>query len=652
MEEITVTGSQLGGTDSLSEPVFQLNNDEWRRGRESTLGRALESLPGVQADTFGGGASRPVIRGQSGPRVPILSSGSALMDASDVSPDHAVTIEPFLVEGIEVLRGPDALRFGAAAATGVVNVMDQKIPEEVPPEGFLGDIELRGGAQYHEDAAAARVSAGAGNWAVRLEGLRRTADDYRVPDWEHKRLDGSWTRSTSGSAAISWVGDDGYLGVAYSSTRSKYGLPGHDHAHHDCHPHGLHLHCGSHDHAEGHGHHEPSTDVHPEHPEPPWVNLRSHRYDLRGAWYDPLPGVATVRVAGAMTDYRHHEIDDGSIASTFRNRGYDARLEVEHTPLGGWEGVLGVESARSRFGSSGVESFLPEAITTRTSLFAVEKYKLSDWQFAFGARQDWSSVRPTQDSSSSHYAATSLSASAHWTVAPSYVLGLTLARTQRAPNSQELHAQGVHLATNTYELGDPNLQKETTKQVELSFRKIEGDTRFDLSVYTSRVNNYIYAQALDQHDGFSLVRYAQAEAEFHGVEGRVDHAFNRHFSAGAFGDMVRGRLSSGGGDLPRMPAARLGLRAQATVRNWSGDIELYRVLRQTHVAPHEQETGGYTALNAMISYDGRVGGHPYTVYIQGSNLLNSKMLNHASFLAHQAPLPGRQVMLGVRLELN
>src|SRR5690606_2765330 len=228
--------------------------------------------------------------------------------------------------------------------------------------------------------------------------------------------------------------------------------------------------------------------------------------------------------------------------STFRNRGYDARLEIEHAPLGGWEGVLGVESARSRFGSTGVESFLPEAVTTRTSLFAVEKYQLSNWEFAFGARQDWSSVRPTQGGSSSHYAATSLSASANWTVAPSYVLGLTLSRTQRAPNSQELHAQGVHLATNTYELGDPNLQKETTRQAELSLRKTEGDTRFQFSVYASQVNNYISAQTRDRHDWFSLVQYAQADAEFHGVEGRVDHAFNRHFSAGVFGDMVRGRL--------------------------------------------------------------------------------------------------------------
>src|SRR3546814_15854035 len=84
---------------------------------------------GVHADTFGAGASRPVIRGQTAPRVKVLSDGSELMDASGVSPDHAITSEPMLARHIEVLRGPATLLYGGGAIGGVVNVIDDKIPQ-------------------------------------------------------------------------------------------------------------------------------------------------------------------------------------------------------------------------------------------------------------------------------------------------------------------------------------------------------------------------------------------------------------------------------------------------------------------------------------------------------------------------------------------
>jgi iron complex outermembrane receptor protein len=62
-----------------------------------------------------------------------------------------------------------------------------------------------------------------------LEGTTRDADDYRVPDLDERRIAGTRAKSSSGSAGFSFVGDDGYLGLAYSYRDDDYGLPGHSH---------------------------------------------------------------------------------------------------------------------------------------------------------------------------------------------------------------------------------------------------------------------------------------------------------------------------------------------------------------------------------------------------------------------------------------
>src|SRR5690606_18076606 len=233
--------------DAMSMPVDVLDGANLVLKREATLGDTLNGLPGVHADTFGAGASRPVIRGQTAPRVKVLSDGSELMDASGVSPDHAITSEPMLARRIEVLRGPSTLLYGGGAIGGVVNVLDDKIPVAVPEHGVEGFAELRGATGSGERAGAFGLTAGQDNFAIHVEGLKRRSKDYQVPGWPDRRLAGSYEESTTGSIGLSWIGSRGYVGVAYTNAESDYGLPGHEHEYESCHPHGSHLHCGGHD---------------------------------------------------------------------------------------------------------------------------------------------------------------------------------------------------------------------------------------------------------------------------------------------------------------------------------------------------------------------------------------------------------------------
>ena len=152
---ITVSASALNRPlERMTQPAVVLDEDQLIERRGATLGETLSGLPGVHADTFGGGANRPIIRGQSAPRVQVLSYGSSLMDASAISPDHATTAEPLLAQRIEVLLGPATLLYGGGSIGGVVNVIDNKIPTAVPDEGFEGEAEVRGATGTGERAAA------------------------------------------------------------------------------------------------------------------------------------------------------------------------------------------------------------------------------------------------------------------------------------------------------------------------------------------------------------------------------------------------------------------------------------------------------------------------------------------------------------------
>ncbi|WP_345792080.1 TonB-dependent receptor [Thauera sp. JM12B12] len=649
---VTVSASALAlGSDQMSTPVSVIAGDELVRRRAATLGETLAGEPGIAASYFGAGASRPIIRGMDGPRVKLLSDGSEIMDASTISPDHAVAIEPMLSEQIEVLRGPSALAYGGGAIGGVVNVLDKRVPTAVPERGVEGSVELRADSVANGVAGAFEVTAGSGNLAFHAEGLKRDARDYRVGSgWDHGRVGGSYNQTETGSLGVSWVGARGYLGVAYSRQRNEYGLPGHSHEYEACHPHGDHLHCGHHGEEDDHEH------EHDEHAATPYVKLDSERWDLRGELLEPFAGFTRARLRASYTDYGHDEIeqDEGidSVGTRFRSKASDARVELEHAPLGGWRGVLGLQTGRRDFRADGDEAYVSPTVTTRHAAFLIEEYTLADWRFEAGLRHEWQDI--DVDSSTQRdrsHRGNSVSLGAVWDFAPQYSLGMTLSRTQRLPTAEELYARGLHMATSTWERGNPELKAETANNVDLTLRKLAGPTTLSVSVFHNRIDDYIHARTLDAYEDFQLIEYAQRDARFTGIEGAIRQQLDATFGLTLFGDYVRARLEAGDGDrdLPRIPAHRVGLRLDAKWNAWRAEAEVYRVGRQDDVAAFELETPGYNMVNVGLSYSGRYKATPWQVYVKGNNLGNQLAYAHTSFIKNVAPLEGRNLVVGMRL---
>ncbi|OYY27036.1 MAG: TonB-dependent receptor [Acidovorax sp. 28-64-14] len=653
---VSASGLQLGANE-MTTPTAVLEGDELVRRREPTLGETLGNEPGITSSHFGAGASRPIIRGMDGPRVKVLSDGAELHDASTISPDHAVASEPLLATQIEVLRGPSALVYGDGAVGGVVNVLDGKVPTAIPPKGYEGSAELRANTGAREGAGAFSLTGGAGNLAVHVEGVARDAGDYRVgkgwaPDGEPTRkVPGSFNRTDTGSVGLSWVGDRGYLGAAYTRQTAKYGLPGHNHSFEGCHTHGNHLHCGAHDEEDGHDHGAE------EHSDVPVVDLRSERLDIRGELRNPFTGFSALRLRAGVTDYVHDEVEDGAIATTFKNKAYDTRMELQHEPLAGFKGVVGLQTSQRKFSAIGEEAYVQPTVTRKTGLFALEEYRLNDWygdwRFEAALRHDRQAAEALASGSAGgterSHNGTSASLGAVWKFTPGYQVGTSFTRASRAPSAEELYARGLHMATSTYERGNANLRSETSQNIDLSLKKTSGDTTFGISVFRNRISNYIYGRTLDEVDGLQLLQYSQADATFTGIEGQVRQRVTRNMGVTLFGDTVRAKLD-GGGLLPRIPATRAGVRLDANWNAWEGQVEWVQVARQNRVAAFETATPGYGMLNLGVSYRGQLSsGTPWQVYLKANNLTDRLAYAHTSFIKNAAPLMGRNITVGVKV---
>lgn len=639
--------------------------------RAPTIGDALADELGVYSNQYGSGSSRPVIRGQDGPRVKVLQHASETADVSTLSPDHAVTVDPILAKQVEVIRGPSTLLYGAGTVGGLVNVTDQKIPTQMPEDGLEGTVGLRYNSGSDEKLASAGVTAGIGeNFALRVEGSKRKANDYIAPDYFHehddelekeRRVGNTFAEGQTVNIGGSWIHDRGFIGLSYSNRQDQYGLPGHSHEYHGCILHGDHFHgCPTPDDSDAPAHEEHGG---------PWVDLKSERYEVRTELEQPFAGFEKLRAHASFTDYEHDELEENEVISNFKSKGYDGRLELVHVPVAGWEGVIGTQISQQKINLAASEHdhhedgdeddeehhvhgsgvVMPDTRTQKYSLFALEHKQLGDVHVELGARVDHQKV--TVDSEQKDYSGTGLSASAaaNWEFAPSYKLSVVGSHQQRLPLAQELYADGLHFATNTYELGNPDLDKETSNNLELGLH-YEGDKLdYHVHVYHNWFDDYIYGETVAQKGNLRGVQYTQDKARFYGTEAQAGYQINDMYKVSVFGDYVRGKIE--GENAPRVPAGRLGTKVEADFADgWSGLAEYYHVFNQDKIASYEDETQGYNMVNVGLSYANSLAdNNAYRVYFKANNLLDDQVYSHTSFLSN-IPQVGRNFTVGVQYD--
>lgn len=707
LDRLTVTGERSINPALTVLPVQILTGDELVHRRKATLGETLDGLPGVHLDNFGGGASRPVIRGQTLPRIEILSDGANVFDASSVSPDHAIATDPMLLDAVEIIRGPAAVVYGGNAMSGAVNLIDSRVPKRLPENGVSGAAEVRLGSGDQEKTGIGRVTAGFGQIALHAEVARHQSDDYDIPGGQ---LRDSFAEGTTSSFGASWVTANGYIGAAHTVQESKYGLPGHSHANGVCHTHGIDLHCAAHGAYE-----DPfgSSDDHTA-----WINLRSERTDLRADYDDPLPGFDHLRLRFSTTDYKHDEIDGPAYFNRYTNEVDDGRLELTHKPLWGFSGTLGVQYTDGTFSGLNVNNMhvpfpkngygldsVRHHDTKNRAVFLSESRAFGPVDFSIAMRKDWRETTvgtpaflhafddeykalfagwygPDWYSYLSNELITdfvkknppakvnpfSASIGATWNLDGGYSTSLSFGRTQRAPSVRELYAYGNNLATNSYEVGLARSRSasstfpesrtdvlETTRSADLTLRKVGGSVEFEVGVFYQDIEDYVFARLIetDSETGVphNYLLYTAADATFRGVDGQVSFQLNEANRLTLFGDYVRAKLKTEDDNVPRIPPGRLGVRHQWSSGPFAVDAEYYHTFSQDRLASYETKTSGYDMLNATISYRLELTPRQSAeFYIRANNLLNETAYVHTSFVKDQSPLRGRNMVIGVRYD--
>jgi iron complex outermembrane receptor protein len=616
--------------------------------QQATLGETLAGLPGISSSYFGPGASRPVIRGLDSNRVRILQNGIDTIDASSTSPDHAVSVEPFLVKRIEVVRGPAALLYGSAAVGGVVNVIDHRIETELPARPVTGTLESRydtntsgyttGGSV---DIALAPDRVKQSGFVAHLDGFRREAGDVRVPgraDVTKVSTEGhipnTAMESKGGSGGLSYVSPDFNAGLNYNGFDTTYGVPN-----------------------------EPTVAI----------ELTQRRWDFAADLNREFGIFTGARTKFGTADYQHIEMEDGATGTTFTNTGYNGRFELLHAPLAGFTGAFGTEVGLSDFSAIGEEAYLPTNQTQNYALFVFEEAKTGAFTWQTGARYESRTIEADTFNSvlGTNYAARSderdtlsLSGGVIRTLTPAYALALNLTHTTRAPNAQELYADGPHIATAAYEVGDANLADERALGAELSLRKTKGFMTGALTAFATQFNDYIYLNdtgsivdltPLDLLDDEELpeFRFIQRDARFYGVEletafhliAETRHTLDLRINA----DHTRAQETNGP-DLPRIAPIKGLIALDWTRGPWSAGTDVQLAASQNHRAPGETPTDGYALLGVSLGYRLETRFAAYDFFVRGSNLTDESARNATSFanIKDIAPLPGRAVTFGVR----
>ncbi|HLP09205.1 MAG TPA: TonB-dependent receptor [Opitutaceae bacterium] len=654
LEDFVVTASPLSRAQAdLAQSTAVLAGTDLAQKQRGTLGATLAGETGLAATDFGPGASRPVIRGIGGDRVRVLENGVGTLDLSNISPDHGIAAEPLFADRIEVVRGPATLRYGSAAIGGVVNVLDGRVPTERAARAAGGEAVLRVNSVDEERAGALRAAGGRGDFAWQARVFRRKTGDVAIPgsnlhehdsdtgepahddDAVEGHIPNTGLESDGWSAGGTWFWRAGYLGAAFTSYNTFFGIP-----------------------PGGHVHEEETTETTTEHEaELVHSDLHQKRVDIRGAVTEPFGPFAWADLELAFADYEHTELEGEAIGTHFDQTGREGRLEFTQKKFGNLTGALGVQHQFTELEAHGDEAYLPTVRTTDWAAFAFEELVTGPLAWQAGGRYENHRVAPVADSDLAPRTFDGVSGSlgAVWTFAPEWGLAATLARTTRLPSATELFADGPHAATVAYEIGDPTLDPERATSAELSLRRRAGFVTGVVTVYRSRFDGYVFEQSTGEtRDGLAVYRFIARDAEFEG--GELETWWHLHQSKSHNLDLrlaldwVRATHLDDDQPLPRIPPRRYLAGLRYRHGNWSGGVDATRACAQSRTAPGEEATAGYTLLGADLAYRFTMRRVDYLVFLRGTNLTDDEARNHVSFLKEFAPMAGRSIAAGVQLE--
>ena len=239
-------------------------------------------------------------------------------------------------------------------------------------------------------------------------------------------------------------------------------------------------------------------------------------------------------------------------------------------------------------------------------------------------------------------------------VTASDALVLNSAYTERAPNYQELFAGGEHPATGIYEIGDANLAKEESQSLELSWRNKGEVAQGSVGIFLQDFKNFIALSPTGgNHSGVPDFSYNAVSARFYGLEAEYRRRLPALLPGGVLEldlklDTVRGLNRSTGDNLSRITPVRETVALIYKTDRYQADVEVQRSEKQDLTSPFETATPAYTFLNLGVEAPVRLSWTTLSTFARLNNVFNAEWRNHVSVLKEDAPLPGRNFMIGMQ----
>lgn len=625
--EIVVTGSPLGSDTATI--VATVRRDQILTAGGGNVADALAEVPGIAGTGFASGASRPIIRGMDATRVRMLEDGSSASDVSDIGPDHGVPIDPLSAQRIEVVRGAATLRYGSQAIGGVVNVLNNRVPTDLPTKPLTGEWSGSYGTNADTWQTAGLVDARSGDVALHADGFYRHADDYDTP---LGRQGNSFLRGWGGSLGGSYffgADKDSHVGAAVIHYDSQYGIPA----------------------------------------DTAYIDMHQTKVIGRSSFALGDGVLRSLDVDASYGDYQHQEKNpDGSVNTTFRNKEFDSHAELLFGRVGFLDKTaLGVQVSHRDFSAIGEDSaYLAPATSQSEAAYLFTEVPVGALHLQASGRVETVHIEGTPASglfTRRDFTPVSGAVGALFDAAPGVKLGVTFSSTGRAPAITELFARGGHDGPQTFETGDPRLKIERANSLEGTVRVETGRFRFAGSVYGTWFHNYIYGNLTgrtcdddgvcapgDAGDLKELI-YGQQGARFWGLEGEAHYRVIRTATGGlearVLGDYTRAKLDDGD-NVPRIPPYRIGGGLSWTSERVDAGFLLMHVGRQDKFGVFDIATAGYDALSAQAAV------RPFKTHpglelaVVGQNLTDAVIRNASAFNKDDVVMPGRTVRFMLR----
>ncbi|MCY3808820.1 MAG: TonB-dependent receptor [Gemmatimonadetes bacterium] len=622
---MVVTGaiSERGAAEAL-RPVGVLAGDELQRGMEATVAATLASMPGLAVASMGPAVSQPVIRGLTGDRVLILEDGTTTGDASNSGSDHTTALDPSSARRIELVRGPGALLYGGNALGGVVNVIRDEIPSAVPHHA-TGAATLQ--TQTVTSALAGSATAFfavAEKVPVRVEVAARTSGDLKTPGDTLRNTDG---RLWSGGAGVAYVSEWGHMGASFRGYLNDYGIPG-----------GF---VGGH--AKG-------------------VRIEMERTasKFRTVVDRPVAIFDNLRFDATYTWYRHREIESrGILGTSYVQEAAGGDVLGRH---GRW-GPLAAGAVGARFSWEdfryGGGLHTPDTRRFKAALYMLEEVDLGPAKIEWGLRYDWTLADPLEEDPDSDigeirdrsFRSLSGSLGVLYNHGSGMTLGASAVRAFRTPDVNELYSEGPHLAAHVFEVGNPELEAEVGRGIDLFLRFESDRIRAEVTGFYNDIRGYLYGEDTGRESPTLHPEYQFRgnDAVFSGFEADVDLHVWRGLALEAVASSVNGNLKDTAQALPLVPPLKGQVALKYERPLWFIRCEAEMAARQDRIGQFENPTDGYVVYNAAAGARLTFGGRLSILTVSLDNATNERYYNHLSRVKEIMPEAGRGLSVTYRI---